>query len=552
MKVKNLFLVSTLLAAFTAGAQTTNLPGIPIFGGNSGPTIQNVQANGSGQVIYPNNFWTVNASNSLTGLAPVNATVYLSTNGNDTTAQLGRPEFPCATFTRANQLAYSVQGTVVVEPGLYFANNILTNGVNYFFALGAKLRWNVSTTNTVSDYWSLIDDRTTGPTTNIIWGQGDFAWQGYTNSITATGMTTGSSNQNLAGMSGGVVTITNPATSLTVIANSMQGSSWTELGAAIVSCSYGNFTMSLNWMADPAANTNLVFTNTVSHTTVNKSSSITGIVWNNGIQHIYCRSNAAGSCGTRNNGYALWGNGFGTSDAGDFYYDGYFLGGKIYTSLQTTNSVWWVHIKRDENLGQPGFGTSTQMNPLSLFGSQKGYLYADKMSAGSPAWTIATIDTSVQSGTSNTLFWGNVSKIVTSNILYNGISGTGGSSRIYLNVEQIEDLSGGGATNQSTAGLYLNYIPGQDKFGMFFLTNPITSGALWTNTSGTAGTLTVNYSLPAATASLGMTNQSNGEWFNGTNATGSFSRAWKLQPMDVMLISNKNGAPTLDASRFSP
>ncbi len=532
---------------------TTNNPGVPIFGtGGTSSGLQFVFVNGLGQVAYPANFWTANSSNGLMGLTPINNTVYVSTNGNDTTAMLGRAEFPAATFARANQLAFPVQGTVVVEPGTYFANNILTNGVNYFFSTGSTVVWNVPSTNTVSDYWAIFDDRTTGPTTNKIFGYGDFKWQGYTNFITSSGMTTGSSNQNLSGMCGGVLVETNPASSITINANSMQGSSWTELGAAIITAAYGNLTVNINWMADPAAYTNLVFTNTVAHTTVNKASSVIGITWNNGIQHIYCRSNAAGNTGTRQNGYALWGNGFAPTDLGDFYYEGDFLGGKIYTSFQTTNSVWWVHIKRDENLGMIGFGTPTQMNPLSMFGSQKGYIYADKMASASPAWNIAPIDTSVQSGTSNTMLWAYIGKLVCSNILYNGLSGTGWTSRIYLNVAQVEDLSGGGATNGNSAGLILNYLPGPDKLGAFFLTNPIVYNGFWTNTTGMAGTLTMDYSEPAATASIGITNISNGEWFNGTNATGSFRTSLAVKQMDIICVSNKNGSPTLDASRFSP
>jgi len=545
MKVTTRILTLTaVLALAAAHAQTTNLPGIPIFGGNSGPTIQNVQANGSGQVLYPGNFWTANASNSLTGLAPVNATVYVSINGNDTTAQLGRPEFPCATFTKANLLAFPVHGTVVVEPGLYTANNILTNGVNYFFATGAKVFWTPATTNNVSDYWAIFDDRACGPTTNIISGQGDYFWQGYTNSITAVNMTTGGSNQNLSGMCGGVLVITNPASSITMSANSIQCSSWTELGSAAITAAFGNLTVNVNWMADPAAGTNLVFTNTVLHNTANKTSSSVGVAWNCGTQHIHCWSNACGISGTRGNNYALWGNGFGPTDVGDFYYEGDYIGGKVYLSFQTTNSVSWIHAKRIEPINGGG---GTTGNPLTLFGSQKTYVYADKMAPSPQSLSIAAIDENIQSGTSNTLAWIYTGKLAASNVFFNIPFGS-----VYMNVLQLEDLSGGACTNQSTAGLSLRYIPGPIKLGAFFLTNPIVNGATWTNTTGTEGTLTVNYSLPSATASLGMTNQSNGEWFNGTNATGSFSRAWKLQPMDVILISNKNGSPTLDASRFSP
>lgn len=477
--------------------------------------------------------------------------------GSDTTG------FPSKTISNGVWLASNaVTNTglpqlVVVHSGTYNENNLLRPGVNFYFSTGAKVVWNVPSTNTVSDYWAIFDDRSTGPTTNLISGTGDFKWQGWTNYLTSTGMTTGGSNQSISGTCGGVVMITNPATSITISANSMQGSSWTELGAAVISASYGNLTANLNWMSDPYGGTNLLFTNIVSHTTVNKQSSCIGVAWNCGVQHIHCWSNSCGQTGTRGNDYALWGNGFSPSDVGDFYYDGDFIGGKIYTSFQTLNSVWWVHVKRDEVINMPVGGSSTTQNPLSLFGSQKAYIFADKMSASSAGMSpgIYTIDDAAQSGTSDVRAWIYIGKLVTSNYLFNLPLG-----QVYINALQVDDLSAGNGAGGGTAsiaaggaaGLILNYMPSTNHWGSFFLTNPIVGGAFWTNTTGVQGTLTVNYTLPSLTSSLGMTNLSTGEWINATNATGSARASFRVEQMEIMEITNKSGTPTVDGSWFKP
>lgn len=416
---------------------TTNNPGVPIFGaGGTASGLQFVFANGLGQVAYPANFWTANASNGLSGLSPVNNTVYLSTNGNDSTAMLGRPEFPAATFGKANQLAFPVGGTVVVEPGTWFTNNIITNGVNYYFMPGASVVYNTPSTN--DSGWGIIDDRSIGATTNLIWGAGVFKFQTYTGMVFSA--TQGkAANQNFQG----VICCSNPATRIHIEGDSLAASVWHNGGwqATIADEGVAEMFVKFKSVYDPfrgqIANVFKLISNS---NNVAAKSAVNGVIWVNGQMYCDIQSNGVSE-------YGIWGEnslngGEGTSqlnttNPADLWYRGNYMNCKIYidnTSLTSTPNTkdWrsWINL---DDLEQDGVGVVA--GAASYFGSGKHYLQVKKLlSVGSDC-----LDTSTM--TNDTMqVWFNAQKVTFTNSAAPGdwIIARGG--QIWADVLQFEDL----------------------------------------------------------------------------------------------------------------
>src|SRR5262249_20370189 len=102
-------------------------------------------------------------------------------------------------------------------------------------------------------------------------------------------------------------------------------------------------------------------------------------------------------------------------------------------------------------------------------------------------------------------------------------------------------------TDLRQTNLFYGFISGKTA-----ITNPIISGGYWTNTNNFPGTLTIDYTPSAATASIGFTNISTGDWFIATNGTGTGRTVFQLGPNDYLIATQKNATVTVDQSFFRP
>lgn len=97
-----------------------------------------------------------------------------------------------------------------------------------------------------------------------------------------------------------------------------------------------------------------------------------------------------------------------------------------------------------------------------------------------------------------------------------------------------------------------------------WITNPIVSGTTWTNETGLAGLLTVNYTLMDSSVSgepsLNITNLDSGEWFVATNSVVATSissgrLAISVYPAERVIVTNMSSGSAdsvVDGSFFRP
>lgn len=91
--------------------------------------------------------------------------------------------------------------------------------------------------------------------------------------------------------------------------------------------------------------------------------------------------------------------------------------------------------------------------------------------------------------------------------------------------------------------------------GYGLITNPITTGGFWTNTTGGRITLNINYTLTDAVSGdpgLNMTNLGNGDWFNATNSSAVASIfsdrvSFDMSTNDFIVVTNKSSGSAASA-----
>jgi hypothetical protein len=391
------------------------------------------------------------------------------------------PSFgPYRTITAARNAA-SPGNTIVVNPGTYAENNLLTNGVNYWFHPGTLVYANYATTNSATD-WGIWDDRPTGPTTNTIGGYGIFQTMTYTDIVNA-------SSQLVNSNALGTIVVTNPSSYIVIGCKEIQASRWlssTLLGFCVYVVN-GYLKLDCEKMWDPFPLNSVAFTNFNVPHNFTRTSHAGGLYWEQGSHYVKCSQNLPSpSCP-----YGIWGNGLTVNDTGDLWYDGDFMSGKIYTSFTSTNSRDWIHIRTIEINTNTSGGASTVA--ASYYGSGKHYLICDKI-AGS-AFAAAgseTVDTFLNNGVSNQTVWINAQKLSSSNLYFNVQSGT-----VNAAVFQLEDLgfaAQNGGTTLAGNGV-LNLTVDQGGIVTVTTTATVTYNQGWVRADTTSAGFTV--SLPA-------------------------------------------------------
>ncbi len=361
-------------------------------------------------------------------------------NGSDTTGARGNAKLPFLTINAAKAAA-SAGDTIFVLPGTYTEFNILTNGVNYYFHAGASVVKYLSTTNDPANDWGIIDDRTTGATTNLIGGYGSFALIGYTGTV-------GTISQRINSNSFGTVTITNTLSRISLKAREIGRSKFLDSGVigACVFAADGTLVLDVDKLYDPLAGVSVDIQVLSPSVIVPRSSTTMGIVWYVG--QVYARVGE----NRPYRSYGIWGAGQTTSDATDLWYTGDIMTGKIYVDAGSVNYRSWVRVHSIEIADTEP--TDTMSTAASYFGSGKHYLVAEKLSSA-PGVAQVAVDTAPGSlGTSNLFVWITAQKISSSNAWFNVPIG-----KVEAQVGQLEDLggvgldTGGAGINTSGSGV---------------------------------------------------------------------------------------------------
>jgi hypothetical protein len=112
-----------------------------------------------------------NLASKISGNVAIGNSVFVSTNGNNTTGTRGRldKQFRTLAYAKTNALAGD---TIFVFPGNYTNNNLLKAGVNWYFYPGANVYYTMQGQTDAG--YGIFDDRGSGATTNTIGGAGEF------------------------------------------------------------------------------------------------------------------------------------------------------------------------------------------------------------------------------------------------------------------------------------------------------------------------------------------------------------------------------------------
>jgi len=136
-----------------------------------------------------------------------------------------------------------------------------------------------------------------------------------------------------------------------------------------------------------------------------------------------------------------------------------------------------------------------------------------------------------------------------------------------IQLGDIEQLNFGTRIQIDTSGQTFEFINGTvslqtNTASLVTLTNPVTSGVRWTNTTTSRGFLTLNGTHTEAVGgapSMCITNLSNGEWSNQTNSLSLVGvLSWRTElvvgPNEIIIVTNKStgagASSTLNASWF--
>lgn len=340
----------------------------------------------------------------------------------------GRVDFPFQTLTAAKNAAKSGD-TIIVMPGTYAENDLLKNGVNWFFMPGSVVSytssipasWKASGTDNTTIQYGIFDDRSSGAVTSTIAGSGVFQ-------VTSKGF---------SGLLGTIV-VTNASTTLTVdckdiyfsifLANGAQGRSAIYVSNATkvsVNCHkiYGNsgathLDTGFTFSGDPGDET---------FATDNGS----GVYWELGSLIIKCDTIEKTSL------YSVWGNQpDNNAIAADLYVKAEMIEGHYYMDSGLTSGSYnwktWLDVKE-------------LRDAPTLFDFGKHYLSVQKLDCSSQ--TVVVLGAC--------RFWLTAQKISNDNASGGWVklsSSATGTPIVYLNCQQFEDVS----ASFANAGIEMN------------------------------------------------------------------------------------------------
>lgn len=326
-----------------------------------------------------------------------------------------------------NAIANASSGdTIFLQPGRYTNNNMLKQGLNFYLAPGATIWYQQTTTNDAG--WGIIDDRTTGATTNYIMGYGDFYFLRGTNGFGDTG------TYNYNGNTHGMLVVTNPLTEIHFQANRVwiAGVAGSGYNCAFNLENFQRAFIDVDEVYDLWYGLTITLKDTTDDTD-DYFSNVFGLRWSNG-KESYVKIRRMNTMGGT---YGVWGDENLTTNPGnhnaasDFYYTGDLMTSKIYISCVSTNFRSWWNLKE---LLAP--------DTTSLYGSGKHYFTFGKVQ--SSALTKATIDVNGNFvGGSNIVVWLTAQKIA-GPYQWIGSTGSGNNSfsTVYANVLHYEDVGG--------------------------------------------------------------------------------------------------------------
>ena len=430
------------------------------------PTATNLtlQVDTNGNLLNPTNFFHQNSARlnaDVHLLLQFFNTVYVSKNGNDSTGLRNRADLPFLTMTAAKAAALPGD-TGIVFPGLYAENNLLKSGVNWSFWPGVTISNNPAANDT--NGYGIFDDRTSGATTNYIYGRPNLYYstgtvsnsQAISNTCTVINPPDNPGGAieyfyQITNSMGAIVT-TNPATVLVAELGDLtyystsQNTPLIPAAINIKNCSY--VSVDVNRILN-AISTNAGYVNTGDSNfscfslwlpVYTDPQNATGIYWNAGETHINCRYLDYFSTG-------IWCNETVTNTTEqDFYYTGDVVHSKIYQSGITTNFVGWYDVKLIDTTGYGNHYLPTTV-AVSLFGG-KEYLRAEKVSSYSGS------DIAFDPGSTNQA-WVTVQKLqmpTSNNSTFVTVNSGAKTNKFTLAVNEYEDVGGSATGIQNSAG----------------------------------------------------------------------------------------------------
>jgi hypothetical protein len=350
--------------------------------------------------------------------------VFVSKSGSDTTGAKGNSATPFLTITAAKN-ASSAGDTIIVYPGTYTDNDLLKNGVNYYFYAGAVIYYQQQLAT--GQGWGIFDDRSSGATTNLIGGDGTFIYNAGTNGNTDDFMFLGNPD-----CRGGLV-VTNANSIVKIEGDEFQATSY---DAALANNTAALFVTNCRYVSakfkriyDPHGITPVTMVTDFEGVPVEFDAipATTGIVWQVGEMHVECEElNESG------HQYAIWLNEGIPNTGTSFYYTGNIVTGKTYMSGASSDWRSWFNVKWFNGKTTEG---------VYILGSGKHYITAEKISTDITAGQGAFINiaTGATDGTNNV--WLTAQKLSSPRTWIS----TGQGAITFANVSHFEDT--GAVTN---------------------------------------------------------------------------------------------------------
>lgn len=335
--------------------------------------------------------------------------VFVSTNGNNSTGTRGRIDLPFLTPVAAKVVAVAGD-TVFVNRGNYpNSTNLFKNLVNWQ-GYGATL----SHTNRTNDTGvGIFDDRFSGAVTSKISGFSFMYSMGLekTNSV---GVACCAPTNTL-----GPIVMTNALTSIDLDFDRIdyQEVNTSPRGAALNLQHGTNCYINGNMISDMNLTTDVVIGTDEAGVDVIAQSAASAIFWRRGEHHVNVKR-------METRFYGIWPSAIST-DVGNLWVESDYILGKFYSDAVSTNN-WrvWCHVK-EMRVNKTNFNAT----PINILGTGKFYFDFDKLG------TDATTDTAmlVQGAA---IVWLNAQKISATR---RWIDLSGGAS-LYANVLEFEDL----------------------------------------------------------------------------------------------------------------
>lgn len=322
--------------------------------------------------------------------------------GNDATALRGRPDLPFATLTAAKNISSAATGdTIVVWPGTYNETNLLKNGVNWYFHVGATINYTGSGGQGIWDDSALYGCGTA--VTCTISGHGVFINNSNSQVVDPTALGAVFDPPR----TGSVVQITNINSNVTIDCEEMDCPCGTNQYNNWIAAGHDPGSLIFPWGTAAIGLQNGTLSVTCNRVSGTNAS---GVWWSGGEGYLTCDQIVVTTTVITGGPYASCLNGgsggidSNASVAGNFWVNvgkmlvnnstGTQYGGGIIVSQgpdDTFVNRWWVTCKEID--ASAGVGTCVQSLGSFL------YLIADKLVAAEPINTIGGN------------FWGNIQKI---------------------------------------------------------------------------------------------------------------------------------------------